>query len=887
MKISEFRILRYGPLKDTGQIRLNNFNILWGKNERGKTLLVDALLKMLLKNDCEVFERINRVSEFPEGYVIINYRGKDYKIPEKNNPVRFISAADFRNIFVIRDSDLTISEEAQYYSDISRRLIGSKIAEIQKIIDNLTYIGRLTKGGDFSNRSDDFKLKDRIKEAGNLLQNIRIFMQQLQKENYEELEIELIQKKKELERIKNKLELLKLAERKEKYIKASDLINRLEQLRNRLKEYKKYELSDAKKWNNFKNALENLKSALDKSKQQLQQSTKTYNELLLEKKKLEKGIKLAQVRKALAEKLKKLIDQRETLEMHYEECSLRLDELKKKLESILKEKRKLDTNWNFILQKNIKARVENLKNEFKSLEKSQKLKSLSTTLMILNFAAGTATVLSGALLNSKWIVISGIIFGSIGILFGILRYKAIESEYTKDSWQDIIKEVSPIFRGVTLNIDNIEYYIYALEDLKRGKEIDLAKMEDVFKEVQKECEKIMEEIRKRDTEIKKIVGELKIGLKKHPTLYLGDIKDILQKYEELKAYYSQLIGKLQEIDRQNNEIKKSIVRLENDIQDIHKEIQNLSKKCGLSSLKELEVKVEEKQKIENEFHKIRESLATLFDYQSQNLENELNNWKRRLKELEQYKDKKVAIKYDEKVEQQLLEKFNQLNEEIKELELKISEYKNIFKNIEAHAQKILLSADPSVILSPLSQDAEISCSGISDLERISHLLYKFIRDNEKRRRHILIAKDIFDKLKKEEEKKIAELFSQDSLAIRYFRKITNGLYRDIIYEPETGEIKVMRNDGLKLSAGQLSGGTWDQLYFAIRLSLAEKIINEKAFFILDDPFIKADPDRLISLFNTLKDLSQEGWQIIYLSSKGEIKQLYELKYKDTARYITV
>jgi len=181
VRIREFRIFRYGPLKDTGTIELGDFTILWGNNERGKTLIVDALLKMILKNEHGIFSRIDRVSEFPEGYVIINYRGKDCKLPEEDNSLtKVISAADFRNIFVIRDSDLTISEESQYYSDVTRKLIGSRVGEIDKI-KNLTAVGKVTDRGEFSNKANDYKLKERIAKANVLLGEIRGVIGELQK----------------------------------------------------------------------------------------------------------------------------------------------------------------------------------------------------------------------------------------------------------------------------------------------------------------------------------------------------------------------------------------------------------------------------------------------------------------------------------------------------------------------------------------------------------------------------------------------------------------------------------------------------------------------------------------------------------------------------------
>ena len=86
MKIKEFLIRRYGPLPDSGRIILRDFNLFWGKNENGKTLTIDALVKLLLGHNIRNFEHIDRVEENPEGYVIIEYeKGKEIKLPEKGN----------------------------------------------------------------------------------------------------------------------------------------------------------------------------------------------------------------------------------------------------------------------------------------------------------------------------------------------------------------------------------------------------------------------------------------------------------------------------------------------------------------------------------------------------------------------------------------------------------------------------------------------------------------------------------------------------------------------------------------------------------------------------------------------------------------------------------
>jgi exonuclease SbcC len=79
----------------------------------------------------------------------------------------------------------------------------------------------------------------------------------------------------------------------------------------------------------------------------------------------------------------------------------------------------------------------------------------------------------------------------------------------------------------------------------------------------------------------------------------------------------------------------------------------------------------------------------------------------------------------------------------------------------------------------------------------------------------------------------------------------------------------------------LSAGTYDQLYLTIRLGLGEQLLKgNKGFFIMDDPFVKSDMDRLKKQIKLLKKISKTGWQIIYFTAKEEVKELFERDIKN-------
>ncbi len=88
------------------------------------------------------------------------------------------------------------------------------------------------------------------------------------------------------------------------------------------------------------------------------------------------------------------------------------------------------------------------------------------------------------------------------------------------------------------------------------------------------------------------------------------------------------------------------------------------------------------------------------------------------------------------------------------------------------------------------------------------------------------------------------------------------------------KVQVKLTDGRTLDASKLSGGAYDQLYLSIRLALGEKLLKgNKGFFIMDDPFIKSDKERLQRQLDILRELSKSGWQIIYFSAKDEVRDV--------------
>lgn len=274
MRIDEFSIRRYGPLPDTGRISLSNFNLFFGKNEDGKTLIIDALVKKLFGRGIWVFEQIGRVDEDPDGYVIIeDDKGKKIKLPEKGDLTKIagLSPSECRNIFIIRNSDLSIaSPESEFYINVTDRLTGLRTREISSVKETLQEIGMLTRADSNASLSDVSKwgkIKTRRKEAKELIKNINGLEREVKEENFDRLEEESSKVTDKISEIEQTLSELENARKRERYEKGDDALRKLRTALENIKGLNSEEIKKLEsKLNAYEEERENLSSLEPKSK---------------------------------------------------------------------------------------------------------------------------------------------------------------------------------------------------------------------------------------------------------------------------------------------------------------------------------------------------------------------------------------------------------------------------------------------------------------------------------------------------------------------------------------------------------------------------------------------------------------------------------------------
>ncbi len=102
-------------------------------------------------------------------------------------------------------------------------------------------------------------------------------------------------------------------------------------------------------------------------------------------------------------------------------------------------------------------------------------------------------------------------------------------------------------------------------------------------------------------------------------------------------------------------------------------------------------------------------------------------------------------------------------------------------------------------------------------------------------------------------------------------KITDGKYSDV-YLDENLHVMVRDGDGF-VGIEYLSAGTMEQIYLAVRLSVARLLCRDRMPLIIDDIFANYDEPRLINTLDCLKTIDTE--QIILMTSNPHIGDMLD------------
>ncbi|MFB6174291.1 MAG: ATP-binding protein [Halobacteriales archaeon] len=219
MKLGEVRVERYGPLRET--VRFDDATVVYGPNESGKTLLVEALLRTLTGDRSVAGPR---VEESPEGYVVLDDEDGEHKLADDETLLdryaeRYnfeLTPAEFRNVFVVRDGDLRVLDEQRFYRQVTDRIVGICTGDIETVRDRVLERGRLTdERWNLSAQYDDADEQRAV--VGDLLADVEEYLARAESEGLDAVERECYEAARERERDEAEAAALEAAKTREEY----------------------------------------------------------------------------------------------------------------------------------------------------------------------------------------------------------------------------------------------------------------------------------------------------------------------------------------------------------------------------------------------------------------------------------------------------------------------------------------------------------------------------------------------------------------------------------------------------------------------------------------------------------------------------------------------
>ena len=100
----------------------------------------------------------------------------------------------------------------------------------------------------------------------------------------------------------------------------------------------------------------------------------------------------------------------------------------------------------------------------------------------------------------------------------------------------------------------------------------------------------------------------------------------------------------------------------------------------------------------------------------------------------------------------------------------------------------------------------------------------------------------------------------------FLRQLTDNHYQTI--QQTKTLLKVVRNDGKILGVNQLSKGTAEQLYVALRLAFVKNVTATLQLpLLIDDAFVDFDEQRRQTMLTLLSDLASSEQQIFYFTAQ--------------------
>ena len=758
MHVKRIAISRYGPLKPFDDA-LAAFTVIHGPNERGKTLIIDALIRMLFKDELKrphqrLFGNLNRVEERPEGFLVMATHAGERKIGAEDSlsdvsPVA-ISPEDFRNVFLIRDSDLALNDEGAYYGRVSERLCGTRSTAIEQLKDALKRIGRLrsaTPDSPLTVRKDrdQKRIGEQVAAAERLLDEMIETGKALARDDFDV----------SYRRLADLAEAREGLEVEHRRLRGAQTRARLERAREAV-QATRADLA----------AVAALGAADDTA--------------------LAAWRGLVVKRDLIGKDLADAIARGEALRAARDEATSGWESMR--AAAVAKEALRDRASAE------LRPVIEAWRTERTLREHAEHATRAVVAVMVASSALGVAAVVVALLTRSPIAVGAAVACAAAAGWCGV-----------------------SLWRGTQARL----------------------------------------RLARREAEL--VAACARIGL---ATESAADTSDAVEALEHdaaqalERARDAEVVMRQRESDVAANE--SSVADRRARIAETEGALEAVRNAAGFESVELLEAAVAKRRAHEGE---IATRLALLRGWIPAAArvadregflgacETEIARGLEGLPAQEASDDPEAAARVERDLER--------VSAEERDLRQRLDRTRQDLRRIEVRI------ADLGAI------EAPVHCRTTRELADAQRRIAEFCESVQRDARLAKEAIRILQEIEAEENEKVGELFGEGTLVSRWFHDITDGRYRAV--HLEDGEVMVEMAGGKRLSASALSGGAFDQLYLAIRVSIAERMLPEsKGFFILDDPFLKADRDRMRALMTMLRHLVGRGWQVIYVTAKDEI-----------------
>lgn len=171
-------------------------------------------------------------------------------------------------------------------------------------------------------------------------------------------------------------------------------------------------------------------------------------------------------------------------------------------------------------------------------------------------------------------------------------------------------------------------------------------------------------------------------------------------------------------------------------------------------------------------------------------------------------------------------------------------------------------------------DVNATLKTLESSESLSETYHRFQMETEQLNKHakqwaiLKTAKEMLALTKRNyRDKYLSKVIDRTS---NYFKKMTESAYIQVYAPIGNKPFQVESNDNLRYTVNELSQGTIDQLYVALRLAVSEIMSDKHRLpFIIDDAFVHFDMIRTKRIIEIVEEIAEEQ-QIIIFTCKEEV-----------------